>query len=69
MAPKSAPDGYTLLLGYTSSLTINPSVYTKLGYDPLKDFAPVARFAMVPYALVVNPVVFRNATVSLEPLL
>lgn len=55
MAARSAPDGYTLLLGYTGSLALSPSVYTKLGYDPVKDFAPIARFAVIPYVLVVNP--------------
>lgn len=55
MAARSAPDGYSLLLGYTGSLAISPSVYPKLGYDPVKDLAPVARFAVIPYVLVVNP--------------
>ncbi len=55
MAARSAPDGYSLLLGYTGSLAISPSVYAKLGYDPVKDLAPVARFAVIPYVLVVNP--------------
>jgi tripartite-type tricarboxylate transporter receptor subunit TctC len=52
---KSAPDGYTLLMANTGTMVINPAVYTKLGYQTLKDFAPVARTAQQPLALVVNP--------------
>ena len=54
---KSAPDGYTLLMANTGTMVINPAVYTKLGYQTLKDFAPVARTAQQPLALVVNPAV------------
>ncbi len=52
---KSAPDGYTLLMANTGTMVINPAVYTKLGYQTLRDFAPVARTAQQPLALVVNP--------------
>jgi len=52
---RSAPDGYTLLMANTGTMVINPAVYTKLGYQTLKDFAPVARTAQQPLALVVNP--------------
>ena len=52
---KSAPDGYTLLMANTGTMVINPAVYTKLGYQTLKDFVPVARTAQQPLALVVNP--------------
>src|SRR4051812_37061997 len=41
-AAKSAPDGYTLVMGQTSNLAINPSLFKALPYDPLKDLAPVA---------------------------
>ena len=44
-AAKAAPDGYTLFMGTTGTQTVNPAVNTKLGYDPLKDFAPVSNFA------------------------
>ena len=54
---KSAPDGYTLLMANTGTMVINPAVYTKLGYQTLRDFAPVARTAQQPLALVVNPAV------------
>ena len=40
---KSAPDGYTILLGYTGTLAIGPSLYGNTGYDPRKDFTPIGR--------------------------
>jgi tripartite-type tricarboxylate transporter receptor subunit TctC len=51
---KAPPDGYTILV-CSSSHTINPSVYKKLGYDPLRDFAPVTMLASGPGLLVVHP--------------
>lgn len=51
---KSAPDGYTLLMGHIGTLAVNPSLYPKLPYNPVKDFAPVAWVARVPNVLVVN---------------
>ena len=50
---KAPPDGYTILV-CSSSHTINPSVYKKLGYDPIRDFAPVTMLASGPGLLVVN---------------
>ena len=52
---RSAPDGYTWLLGNNSILATNQSLYRSLGYDPVKDFAPVALVAVQPNILVVNP--------------
>lgn len=52
---KAAPDGYTLMLANTGVMVINPALYSKLPYATLKDFAPVARTAMQPLALLVNP--------------
>ena len=52
---KSEPDGYTLLMANTGTMVINPAIYPRLGYHTLKDFAPVARTAQQPLALVVNP--------------
>jgi tripartite-type tricarboxylate transporter receptor subunit TctC len=53
---KSDPDGYTLLFTAPGPLVINQTLYTKgLPYDPAKDFAPVALFAMVPTVLMVHP--------------
>lgn len=54
MAAQSAADGYTLLMGSTSSLSINP-LYQKVGYDPVKDFTPITLVASVPHVLVVDP--------------
>jgi tripartite-type tricarboxylate transporter receptor subunit TctC len=48
---KSTPDGYTLFLGHTGSLSINPSLYANAGFDPRKDFAPVGLIASMPVAL------------------
>jgi tripartite-type tricarboxylate transporter receptor subunit TctC len=53
-AAKAAPDGYTLLMGHTGTLAINPSIYPALGYDPVRSFAPVAWVARVPNVLVVG---------------
>jgi tripartite-type tricarboxylate transporter receptor subunit TctC len=52
---KSAPDGYTLLLGYTSTLATGPSMYRNVGYDPRKDFAPIGLIAIAPALLLVHP--------------
>ncbi len=52
---RSAPDGYTVCGGTISSHAINPSLYAKLPYDPLKDFAPITLLASLPNMLVVHP--------------
>ena len=52
---KSEPDGYTLLLGYTGTLAIGPSLYKEVGYDPRRDFAPIGMIGNAPSALVVHP--------------
>ena len=52
---RSAPDGYTLLLGATTTHGVNPALNPKLPYDPVKDFTPVSLVATIPHALVVNP--------------
>lgn len=54
-AARSAPDGYTWLLGNNSILATNQSLYPKLAFDPVQDFAPVALVAIQPNILVVNP--------------
>jgi len=51
---KSPPDGYTIVIA-TSSIAVSPSLYLKLGYDPVKDLAPVARLTSIPNVLVVHP--------------
>lgn len=55
LVAKSAPDGYTLLIGNIASLAINVGIYPKMPYDPLKDFTPVVRTVDVNYVLVVHP--------------
>ena len=50
---KSAPDGYTLLVGQTATLAINPALYPKIPYDPLRDFTPVSMLGYAPFVLVV----------------
>lgn len=52
---KTAPDGYTILLGYTGTLAIGPSLYPNVGYDPRKDFAPIGLIGHAPNSLVVHP--------------
>src|SRR5271169_308540 len=52
---KSEPDGYTLLLGQSGPISINPAVYRSLPYDPVKDFAPVCLTTSYPYVMVVSP--------------
>ena len=52
---KSAPDGYQLTVASTSTHVVAPSVYNKLEYDPIKDFAPIGLMAVSPYLLAVNP--------------
>jgi tripartite-type tricarboxylate transporter receptor subunit TctC len=54
-AARAAPDGYTLLMGGSSALAYNPTVYKKLPYDPVKDFVPLAHVASIPFVLVVQP--------------
>ena len=57
---KSAPDGYTIMLANTGVMVINGALYSKLSYNTLKDFVPLARTAMQPLALLVNPNVPAN---------
>ena len=51
---RATPDGYTLLVGSNGPLTVNPFVQAKLGYDPLKDFAPVALTSYVPHCIILG---------------
>ena len=52
---KAPPDGYTLLLATSAGLTVNPSVYRKLPYDPQGDFQPITQVTAGPYLMVINP--------------
>jgi tripartite-type tricarboxylate transporter receptor subunit TctC len=55
IAAKATPDGYVLVFASGTTFTINPHVYSSLGFDPKKDFTPVIRFGSVPNVLVVHP--------------
>jgi tripartite-type tricarboxylate transporter receptor subunit TctC len=60
---RSAPDGYTLLLGYTSNLATAPSMHRDIGYDPRRDFAPIGLIASASGLLLVHPsVAVKNVT-------
>jgi tripartite-type tricarboxylate transporter receptor subunit TctC len=52
---KAAPDGYTLMLGHTGSISINPSLYASAGFDPRKDFAPIGLIASMPVVMLAHP--------------
>jgi tripartite-type tricarboxylate transporter receptor subunit TctC len=54
-AAKSPNDGYTLFMGSSGSLAVNPGMYAKLPYDPIKDFVPISLTLKVPFFVVVNP--------------
>ena len=55
LVAKAAPDGYTMLMGALSTHAVNPSLYAKMPYDAVKDFAPITLVAVTPNVLVVNP--------------
>ncbi len=55
LAAKMAPDGYTIVLGVSSFVTVAPAVYPKLSYDPVKDFAPVTQILDAPLVIVTHP--------------
>jgi tripartite-type tricarboxylate transporter receptor subunit TctC len=65
LVAKSAPDGYTLLMGTVGTHAINPSLYSKMPYDHVKDFVPVVLVAGVPNVLVVNPTLPVNSVADL----
>ena len=65
LAARAAPDGHTLLMGALSTHAVNPYLYPKLGYDPVRDFAPVTLVANVPNILVVNPAVKADSVKAL----
>jgi len=65
---KSAPDGHTVALGATTNLAVSPHLNSKLPYDPLKDFAPIALLARVPIVLVVGAAVPAKSVAELVAL-
>ncbi|HEX2650674.1 MAG TPA: tripartite tricarboxylate transporter substrate binding protein [Burkholderiales bacterium] len=68
LAAKSAPDGYTLLVGASGAMTFNPGLYAKLPYDPQRDFAPVTMLGSFPLILAVNPGLAANSVKELVAL-
>jgi tripartite-type tricarboxylate transporter receptor subunit TctC len=66
MVAKAAPDGYTLLMAVNSTMAINPNLYERPGFDPLKDFAPIAMVYTSSNILVVNP---KSAIKSVKDLI
>jgi tripartite-type tricarboxylate transporter receptor subunit TctC len=65
LAAKAAPDGYTIVMGESSNLAINPSLYSKLPFDPAKDVAAVALVGTVPLVLVVSASAPRDSLAAL----
>jgi tripartite-type tricarboxylate transporter receptor subunit TctC len=57
---KSPPDGYTLFMGTSGPLSINSSLYAKLPFDPIRDFAPIILAASAPFVVIVHPSVAAN---------
>jgi tripartite-type tricarboxylate transporter receptor subunit TctC len=55
MAAKSAPDGHTLLMATVSTHAINPGLYSRMPYDPVRDFTPVGQVGVTPILLIVHP--------------
>ena len=57
LAAKAAPDGYTMLLGSTGTLASSPLLYSKIGFDPVRDYAYTSLVSVVPLVIVVNPAI------------
>ncbi len=68
LAAKSPPDGHTLVMGHIGTFGVNPTLYTKLPYDPIKDFQPITLVALVPNMLSVHPGVPANSVKELVAL-
>jgi tripartite-type tricarboxylate transporter receptor subunit TctC len=62
---KAAPDGYTLFVGPETTFVVNPSIYPKLNYDPVKDFTPITGLITINQALLVNPSLPVNSVAEL----
>src|SRR3954469_19870539 len=60
LVAKSPADGYTMFMGTSGPLAINASLYKSIGFDPLRDFAPVILAASAPFVIVANPSVAAN---------
>jgi tripartite-type tricarboxylate transporter receptor subunit TctC len=62
---RSAPDGYTLLIAFSATLAISPSMFPNVGYDPRTDFAPIGMIGMAPSVLIVHPAVPAHSVAEL----
>jgi tripartite-type tricarboxylate transporter receptor subunit TctC len=62
---KAAPDGYTLFIGPETTFVVNPSIYPRLNYDPVKDFTPITGLISINQALTVNPALPVNSVKEL----
>jgi tripartite-type tricarboxylate transporter receptor subunit TctC len=65
---KSAPDGYTLFLPNAGVITVNPALFGKMAYDPIKDFTPITQVATIVIVLAANPAVAANSVKELVAL-
>ena len=68
MGARSAPDGYTLIIIHQGVMTVNPHLYSRPGYDPLADFAPITQLGVGPLLLAVHPDVLANSVAELVQL-
>ena len=68
MGARSAPDGYTLIIIHQGVMTVNPHLYSRLGYDPLADFAPITQLGVGPLLLAVHPDMRANTVAELVQL-
>ncbi|HQC97575.1 MAG TPA: tripartite tricarboxylate transporter substrate-binding protein, partial [Aquabacterium sp.] len=64
LAAKAAPDGQTIVMGAVATHAINPWLFSKLPYDPVRDFTPITRVAMVPNVLVMNAATAERLKIS-----
>jgi tripartite-type tricarboxylate transporter receptor subunit TctC len=65
---RAEPDGYTILLGYTGTLAIGPSLHANAGFDPRKDFAPIGMIGLAPMLLLAHPSVTAKSVAELVAL-
>jgi tripartite-type tricarboxylate transporter receptor subunit TctC len=68
MVAKSPPDGYTIVMGNSAPMVLNPSLYAKLPYDPIKDYAPVTQGTLYQYILIVHPSIPARSVAELVKL-
>ncbi|SMP49000.1 tripartite tricarboxylate transporter substrate binding protein [Noviherbaspirillum suwonense] len=67
MVAKSPPDGYTIVMGAVATHAINPTLFAKMPYDPVRDFAPVSLVASVPNVLVINTEIAARHNIATLP--